>query len=55
MPSGVILTPLTVVEVSTAARSLRNERSMAFDTSSSSSGSMRGRYSTTVTRTPSVA
>ena len=48
-------TAFTVVAVSTVARSLRNVRSMVFDTSSSSSGIMRGMYSTTVTLTPSAA
>ena len=54
-PSALTLTDFTVVEVITAARSLRNARSIAFDTSSSSRGIMRGMYSTTVTFTPSAA
>ena len=54
-PSALTFTAFTVVEVSTVARSLRNARSMVFDTSSSSSGIMRGMYSTMVTRTPSAA
>ena len=54
-PSAPTTTLRTVVEVSTVARSLRKTRSIVFDTSSSSSGMMRGRYSTSVTLTPSVA
>lgn len=54
-PSPLTRTALTVVPVSTEARSLRKARSMAFDTSSSSSGIMRGMYSMTVTLTPSEA
>ena len=46
---------LTVVEVKTVARILRNERSIALATSSSSSGIICGIYSITVTFTPNEA
>ena len=54
-PSALTFTAFTVVEVCTVARSLRNARSMVFDTSSSSRGIMRGMYSMIVTFTPSAA
>ncbi len=54
-PASFTRTAFTVVEVSTVARSLRNARSMVFDTSSSSRGMSWGRYSTTVTFTPREA
>ena len=54
-PSPSTVTDLTVVEVITAMRCLRKARSIVRATSSSSSGIMRGMYSTTVTFTPSAA
>ena len=53
--SSATVTFLTVVDVRTVARSLRNERSMVFATSSSSRGIIWGIYSTTVTLTPNWA